>query len=462
MIKITNGHELFMTEVNMPVIDLDKEDFMLRLNLLLERMKANGLSHVIIYGDREHFSTVEYFTKYDCRFEETLFVLDSNANAYICVGNEGMGYSHIIPYEVKRYLYQNFSLQGQPRDKSKSLEDILTDIGIGKSSKVGVVGYKYFNAPDISSDPAQTYDIPEYIMTAIRSTAGNYFNFTHEITGLPDGIRMKLHTAKEIAWAESAGNRCAAVVQRMFKNMKSGMCEYELSMISQTGFDPHSCHPLTNFGDESVMLGMRSPTTAKLEVGSPAGLCYAIRGHLCSRVSVAAYDFDSCDDDLKPFIESFYMKHFEAMCNWYEAIEVGTTGSVLYDAVMSVIGGSEFGVTLNPGHHSATDEWTNSVSYKGSTLPVADGAMIQVDIIASNSNPIRTAICEDAVVVAGEKLRNDLKTQFPQVYERIMKRRQVMKDVLGINLKADVLPMSNLNGANFPFMLNTDLVFAKS
>ncbi len=460
MIQIREGHPLFMTEVNMPVIDLNKEDLELRCSLLLERMKLHGLSHVILYGDREHFSTVEYFTKYDCRFEETLFVMDDAGNKSICVGNEGMGFSEIIPYEIKRYMVQNFSLQGQPRDRSKPLDEIFADMGIKKSSKVGVVGYKYFNATDIDTDPLQTYDLPEYMMTSIRKATDNCQNFTYEITGLPNGIRMKLYTAKEIAWAESAGNRCAAVVQRLFKNLKPGIREYELSMLSQVGFDPVSCHPLTNFGDESVRLGMRSPTESKLQVEKPAGLCYAIRGHLCSRVSVAAYSLDDCGE-LRPYIDSFYKKHFEAMCNWYETIEVGTTGGQLYEAVMSVVGGPEFGVSLNPGHHSATDEWTNSVSYKDSPLPIADGALVQADIIASNGSPVRTAICEDAVVVAGEKLRSELRVQYPEAYDRIMKRREVMKEVLGITLKDDVLPMSNLTGANFPFMLNTNLVFAK-
>ena len=41
-----------------------------------------------------------------------------------------------------------------------------------------------------------------------------------------------------------------------------------------------------------------------------------------------------------------------------------------------------------------------------------------------------------------------------------LSRRQVMKDVLGINLHEDVLPMSNLNGVYYPFLLNTDVVFA--
>ena len=54
-----------------------------------------------------------------------------------------------------------------------------------------------------------------------------------------------------------------------------------------------------------------------------------------------------------------------------------------------------------------------------------------------------------------------MKEEYPEVYRRIMERRKVMKEVLGIWLHEDVLPMSNLNGAYYPFMLNLDFVFAK-
>ena len=72
---------------------------------------------------------------------------------------------------------------------------------------------------------------------------------------------------------------------------------------------------------------------------------------------------------------------------------------------------------------------------------------------------MRTGICEDAVVIAGKELQEELQKAYPEVYERIQKRRKVMQEVLGLTLHEDVLPMSNLNGAYYPFMLNTDLVF---
>ena len=75
MIELVKAHELFLKEENMPILELEKEDYEIRIARLVERIREKNLTHMVIYGDREHFSNVEYFTRYDCRFEETLFTV---------------------------------------------------------------------------------------------------------------------------------------------------------------------------------------------------------------------------------------------------------------------------------------------------------------------------------------------------------------------------------------------------
>ena len=86
---------------------------------------------------------------------------------------------------------------------------------------------------------------------------------------------------------------------------------------------------------------------------------------------------------------------------------------------------------------------------------------MQVDIIASKADPVRTSICEDAVVIASAKLRKELARQYPDTYARICARQKAMRETLGIQISDDVLPMSNLNGVYYPFMLNLSQVLAK-
>ena len=92
---------------------------------------------------------------------------------------------------------------------------------------------------------------------------------------------------------------------------------------------------------------------------------------------------------------------------------------------------------------------------------MVSGNWFQCDMIASSSDPIMSAICEDTVIVADQKLRQEIEEQFPELYRRITRRQEKMRSILGIQIDESLLPLSNLNGAYFPFMLDTGRVFAK-
>lgn len=463
-IQVVTSNPLFLTPAPEQEVRLEKEDYLLRVRLLCERMKKTDIDIVVIYGDREHFSNIEYFTGYDCRFEEGLLAITANGRVSVVVGNEGWAYSYQIPYEVERYSYQNFSLQGQPKDKLKPLSKILGEIGMDKETSVGVVGLKYFET-DSEGIARTTFDIPAYVLSALEKCCGaeNLVNYTRELTGYPNGIRIKLHSAKEIAWAEYAGCRVANAVQRMLKRLKPGISEYELSTYASVGLEAQNVHPMINFGAHSVGLGLKSPLPGQiLQVGDVCGVCYSVRGNLTSKISVGAYDLNSYPEELRGYFETFYKAHFAAVAAWYEAACVGAECREMYHAVYRHINHEEHGITLNPGHTTGTEEWLNSAFYEDSTHCLEDGEFLQVDIIASKTNPVRTSICEDAVVIASDTLRAELAAQYPETYGRICARQKAMRETLGIQLSDDVLPMSNLNGVYYPFMLDLSKVLAIS
>ena len=461
-ISIIDSSDFFFERQNFDKIAFLGQDYLDRIQLLQDKMKLDDISHVVIYGDREHFSNIEYFTGYDCRFEEALLIINSDGKKTILVGNEGMSYSALIPFEIDRVMFQHFSLQGQPRDKSGTLYDILIKSGISNSGKVGVVGYKYFDKKYFN-EPLNVYDIPAYILDVIKKVAenGTVINYTFALTGLPDGIKMKLRTSKEIAWAEYAAGKCSNTILNMLDALDVNETELSLSSKSFAELHPQSVHPMVNFGSH-ITVGLRSPDETKLKLGEGCGLTYGIRGSLVARVGVAAYDFETYDEKLKPYLDSFYKPFWEAITAWYETVKDGATGGEVFDAVMSLIGSDKFGVTLNPGHNIGTDEWTNSPIYKGSKLVIGSGSHLQCDIIAGGDNPVRGAICEDTVVIADKQLREKLNNEYPEIFKRVTMRQSIMRNILGIKLDDSVLPMSNLNGVYFPFMLNTRKIFAKS
>ena len=462
-IKISDSNPFFFEKQIIEEPKLDSKDYLTRINKLIARMSEDNIDYTIIYGDREHFANIEYFSSYDCRFEESLLIIAKNGEKSIIVGNEGLGYSFQIPYEINRYLYQHFSLQGQPRNSSKNLEFILNQIGLKNGLNIGVCGYKYF-LEEFFENPNQLFDLPEYIMQNIYNTVGkdNVINYTETLTGLNRGLRLELNSAKEVAWAEYQAVKCANVIINILKGLKENITEREAAKLGNIDFTPTTMFSLINFGPKNVSLGLRSGDDTKLDLGQVGSICYAIRGSLCSRSAIMSYDKESCTPELQKQIIPFYMEYWKALSTWFENVKINANTGEVYEKVMEIIGDKKFNVTLNPGHNTATDEWVNSPFYKNSKHIIHSGAYLQSDMIASSKEPVMSVICEDTVIVADEILRKEIKKEYPKLYLRLIRRQKKMRELLGINIDDSLLPLSNLTAVYFPFLLNTNLIFTKN
>ena len=460
-VRIVPSHPAFLEEQAPPIPRFEREDYATRLDLLRARMRADSLSHAVVTADREHFANIDYLIGFEPRFEQALMIVDVQGPLTLLVGNENLSYSNVSPIEMRRVLYQNFSLQGQPRESLRPLRDIFTEAGIGAAASVGVIGFKYVEASYCLGDPDEVFDIPAYILHELKSAGpARVRSVTRYMTGMPDGIRMTLRTAKEVAWAEAMACRATRVIQKLLKNLKPGIGELELSGNGGVDFMPTTAFPMLNFGPEHISTGLRSPTDNPLRVGDPCGIAYAIRGSLIARVGLAAYGEDTLRPEYAGAVDGFLKTFWQAIAAWYESLHVGASAGTVYDSVMDLIGGPEFGVTLNPGHYIGGDEWVNSPFYKGSTLHFESSVHLQCDIIVSSANPVMTGICEDGVIVADEDLRRRVAAEYPEVWSRIVARQALMRDVLGIAIQRDVLPLGNLNGVYHPYMLDTGRVFA--
>ncbi len=453
---------LFLQEDTLPCVKLSDTIYRERVDLLLAALNKRGLTHVAIFANREQFANMEYFIRFEPRFEEALFILRSDGEAFLLVGNECEAYAEISPIPHTRILYQNFSLQGQHREKLRPLEDIFASCGMNAGSRVGVVGYKYFY-PAYEPEPDNTYDVPHYIMEALFECAGweNVQNVTEMVTGLPDGLRMALRHAEEVAFAEYNSTRTAGAVQQMIKHLRPGIGELELTRTVQIDFGPTSVFPMINFGLAHVATGLRSPDDAVLKVGDPCGVCYGVRGALTSRTGMAAFNQLSLTTGYETVIESFYKPFWSAICAWYESVHIGAEMGSVYKAVMDIIGAPAFGVTLNPGHYIGMDEWPNTGIDEGSKIPMTHSCYLQSDIIVNSASPGMCGICEDGVVIADAALRRQVAERYPEMWARITLRQKKMREVLGIRISDDVLPLSNLTGVYFPYMLDCGTIFAQ-
>ncbi len=440
---------------DLPVIPA--ETYAQRVASLRERMKQSGFSHVIVYGDREHFANTRFLTGYDPRFEESLVIVGQTGKPLLLVGLEGLYYAGIAQ-GVDVELYDKFSLQGQPR-KGRSLTTILADCQISAGSKVGIVGTKYHETDEFGEAEIIS-DVPYYIVNALIRMVGsdNLGDVTRWFTDSTTGLRIPL-TVDEIARNEMINQMVFAGMQRAISALNPGVSEIEVS--GHLGFDgsvPLSCHIVVSFGD-NVDLALNSPTNRQLEVGAPLSVALGVWGANIARTGIAVRDASDLTPEIEDAVERVFVPYFDMLLRWYRSLRVGVKTNVVYDSVKEYMEEPFFNIALNAGHLIRDEEWINAPFVPGSEDMLVSGTMIQCDIIVPATAPYPGVHTEDGLVVADTDLRTQLAEKYPKVWARIQKRRRMMQG-LGYELHEDVLPLSEMQGQVTPFMLSPTQVLS--
>jgi hypothetical protein len=456
-----SGNKFPISDQEIP--SLTARDYQERINRLLQLAGERKLTHLIVYGDREHFANIHFLTGYDPRFEETLLILSQDNLPLLLVGNEGWSYSRIIPFPINRELFQSFSLVGQPRGNSRKLAEIFSVAGIKNSSQIGVIGWKSFSRAD-TVDYRYWVEIPAYIIETLTQAVKreNILNANDFMIHNEYGLRINLDV-KELIRLEIAGTMVSRKVFNVINNLRPGISEMEASANLNIDGYPIATHPNINFGADNVSLGLASPTfTRKLAIGDPISIGFGYWGALVHRASLYANSAEDIPAELRSRTILFFKKYFETMAVWYESLQIGISGGAIYNEVKKAAGGlDELGIVLNPGHLIHTDEWTNSPFFESSEHKLFSGMGIQCDFFAAKNNPYIGAHVEDGVLLADSVMREKIKKLFPASWSRIIKRRELMKNILGINLAAEVLPTSDIQGMLFPYMANPKIVLSK-
>jgi len=82
----------------------------------------------------------------------------------------------------------------------------------------------------------------------------------------------------------------------------------------------------------------------------------------------------------------------------------------------------------------------------------------QCDIIAFPGTSYIGVHVEDTLIIADDNLKNKLKKKYPQTWKRIEIRRNMLKNILGINIGKEVMPLSNLQAILYPFLLDPNYI----
>ncbi len=447
--------EVDLPEFGMPRTLPQLPDSIYPARLARIRERAEGRYHrLVVYADREHSANLSYLTGFDPRFEEAILILGPEDDPAILVGNECFGMAGAAPLTMRRHLFQDLSLPGQPRDRSQPLRQILADEGIAPGTRVGVIGWKDFGDPSM-------LEVPAFLVDALRQLTGSggmVVNANALLIGADDGLRV-INEPEQLAMFEYAACQTSSGVLRLLQGLSPGMTEQDgVQLLGWNGM-PLSCHLMLTAGPRAT-LGLLSPGDRKIERGDRFTVAFGIWGALNCRAGFVVDEAAELPSGIGDYVERLVGPYFDAIAEWYQALHVGQSGGALHEIIDRHLGDPFFGIFLNPGHQIHLDEWVNSPISPGSDIELRSGMAFQVDVIPATGTDYFTTNIEDGIALADASLRAVLATNYPEMWGRIQARRAFMAQSLGIDLHPDVLPFSNIPAFLPPFLLRPDRVMA--
>lgn len=432
----------------MPAIPADL--YLARLARLRERAAQAGYDRLLVWADREHSANLAWLSGFDPRFEEALAVVAPEGEPAILVGNECYGTAGAAPLPMRRHRFQPFSLPGQPRDRSRTLAEILREEGVTDGARIGLVGWKAYGDRGAS-------DLPAYVVDVVRGlvgAGGSAENAVELLIDAGDGLRV-INEPEQLATMEWASCQTSNGIRGLLAGLRPGVTEQEaVSLLGWNGW-PLSCHLMLTAG-ERARFGLLSPGSRAIRRGDPLTVAFGIWGALTCRAGFVVEDASELPEPIRDYVDRLVGPYFAAVAEWYRALRVGVRGGELHEIVARRLGDPFFGIFLNPGHQIGLDEWVNSPIAAGSAVELRSGMALQVDIIPATGTDHFTTNIEDGVALADAALRAELEQRYPEMWARITARRAFMADALGIELHPDVLPFSNLPACLPPLLLRPD------
>jgi hypothetical protein len=461
---VTLGVEL--GPVELPSYDLPVEQpsvpvatYEARLAAAVAAASNAGLDALVVYADREHFANLSFLTGYDPRFEESLLILVPGRAPVLLVGNEGEAYAKVVPDGVQVVLYQSFSLVSQDRSASPRLSVVLREAGLGQGvRRVGIAGWKWFSAAE-ADQPSTWVDAPSFIVDSLREMGCVVLNATALFAAPGSGLRL-VSDADQLACFEFAATHGSESMRRLLFGVRPGLTELTAFSLYQTIGLPYSYHP-TLLSGERAALGVASASGRVLRRGDPMSASLGYWGSNIARGGFLAESVSDLPASASDYVERLVVPYFACAAEWYETIGIGVTGGELFEVARRHLSDPFFGVHLNPGHFIHLDEWPSSPVYAGSTVSLASGMALQLDIIPATGTVYHTSNIEDGVALADAALRAEIAARYPGMWERVCTRRAFMAEVLGIRLKPEVLPFSNLAGYLPPLWLSPHLAMRR-
>ena len=455
MIKLKEIEAPKPEEGLIPVM-LSDETMQNRKARLLENMQKDGFDAVVVYADLEHGSDFEYLCGFLPRFEEALLILHANGKAFMVLGNENLNKAGKARIEAVPIHMPHFSLPNQPMQTEKSVAQILASCELEDAEKIGLIGWKNFTSH--VEDNHLLFDLPYFLVEALKTVCGKaqFANAAYLLIG-ENGVRTT-NNANEFAHYEYGAALAGNCILKTMDRLKVGKTEMEMAETLAADGQRHSVVTIMATGARFEKANLY-PGNKQIQCGDKISITTGFKGGLQSRAGYAVECAEQLPEKEQDYLKAVAIPYFQAVKTWLETIKIGINGNDLYEAVEAVLPKEDYGWTLNPGHLCADEEWMSSPIYPQSEETLQSGMLFQIDIIPS-VNGYGGVSCESGILLADEQLRKAIAKEYPAVWERIVKRRAYMQEVLGIRIQEDVLPTSMATAYLRPYLLKKEMALA--
>ena len=455
MIKLKEVEAPKPEEGLIPVM-LSDETMQNRKACLLESMQKDGFDAVVVYADLEHGSNFEYLCGFLPRFEEALLILHANGKAFMVLGNENLNKAGKARIEAVPIHMPHFSLPNQPMQTEKSVAQILASCELEDAEKIGLIGWKNFTSH--VEDNHLLFDLPYFLVEALKTVCGKaqFANAAYLLIG-ENGVRTT-NNANEFAHYEYGAALAGNCILKTIDRLKVGKTEMEMAETLAADGQRHSVVTIMATGARFEKANLY-PGNKQIQCGDKISITTGFKGGLQSRAGYAVECAEQLPEKEQDYLKAVAITYFQAVKTWLETIEIGINGNDLYEAVETVLPKEAYGWTLNPGHLCADEEWMSSPIYPQSEETLQSCMLFQIDIIPS-VNGYGGVSCESGILLADEQLRKAIAKEYPAVWERIVKRRAYMQEVLGIRIQEDVLPTSMATAYLRPYLLKKEMALA--
>ena len=456
--------EVQLTKISKPVIFTNVAPTFLtdktmdeRKQKVLDNIKAEGFDALVIYADKEHGGNFEYLTGFIPRFEEGLLVLEATGECTLILGNENLKMAKVSRIDNKLIHSPLFSLPNQPMDNEARLEVIFEQVGLSSKNKIGVVGWKMFTTTE--SDNEAYFDLPYFIIQALLTSKNEQAvlkNAAHLFIRDDKGARTT-NNANEIAHYEYGANLSSSCMLNAMDAVEIGVTEASIGNELTGEGQTNTVVTIAATG-QRFEYGNVYPTHKQVKLGDPLSLTTAFKGGLSSRTGFVVENQTQLPETQQDYLERVAKPYYQAVATWLETIKIGMPGKELYQTIETVFPQAEYHWHLNPGHLVSDEEWMSSPIYADSVERLKSGMILQIDIIPSVAGYTGVS-AEECVALADKKLQQQIQEDYPELWQRIMTRKNYIKETLQIDLSEDIIPMSNTVGYLRPFYLAKDQAF---